>query len=119
MAKNRAVLVLVDMVARARAHLWVDTLPVRSRVEFKEPRRTLPQNARMWAMLTDISEQMTLFDQYYTPDEWKCIFLHAIGRHATKFLPSLYGEAFIPYGQSSSDISIKEMSEMIEQMFAF
>jgi hypothetical protein len=50
-------------------------------------------------------------------DQWKVIFLEALD-HELAFIPSLDGK-FIPYGQSSSDLSVKEMSELIEFMFAW
>lgn len=34
------------------------TAPVNTRVEFKEAKRTTDQNARMWAMLTDVAQQL-------------------------------------------------------------
>lgn len=71
----------------------------------------------MWAMLTDIARQCTLNGRRWSTDQWKVIFLHELGREA-QFIPSLTG-SFIPYGQSSSDLGVKEMSDLIESMFAY
>ena len=87
--------------------------PTGSRVEFKAPKRTLPQNDRFWAMLTDISTQKTHTGRKFTPDQWKVLFMHACGREV-QFLPSLDGSTFIPWGQSSSDLSKDEMTDLIE-----
>ena len=92
--------------------------PTGSRVEFKAPKRTLPQNDRFWAMLTDISTQKTHTGRKFTPDQWKVLFMHACGREV-QFLPSLDGATFIPWGQSSSDLSKDEMTDLIEFMFAW
>ena len=51
---SRALLILSNPTVRARAINWIKNVPDGTRVEFKEPKRTLPQNDRMWAMLTEI-----------------------------------------------------------------
>lgn len=114
----RALLILVNDVVRDRALSWIKGAPVGTRVTFQEPKRTLPQNDRMWAMLTDIAKQKEHFGQRYTPDDWKKIILHALGREA-RFVPALDGQGFIPLGQSSSDLSKAEMADMTEFMFAW
>lgn len=115
---SRATLIINDDMIRQKAINWLRKLPFGTRIEFKAPKRTLPQNDRMWAMLTDIAAFMRKRGTDYTTDEWKVIFMHACGREV-KFLPSLDGKNFIPYGQSSSDLSKQEMTDLIEFMFAW
>lgn len=115
---DRADLTLLKPSDRATAHRWIDGLPIGTRVTFKGPQRTIEQNDRMWAMLTDIARQKTLNGRRWSTDQWKVIFLHAVGKE-TQFLPSLDGPGFIPYGQRSSDLSVREMSDLIEFMFAW
>jgi len=115
---SRALLILANAAVRERAHRWIDALPEGTRVEFKEPKRTLDQNARMWAMLTDIATQKEHCGQRYSAGSWKVIFLHALGRE-TQFIPALNGAGFLPIGQSSSDLSKAEMSDMIEMMLSW
>ena len=110
---SRALLRIDGPVTRARAADLLARVPEGTRVEFKGGRRTLPQNDRMWAMLTDVARQKEHAGRRFTPDQWKVLFLHAIGREV-QFLPSLDCETFIPWGQSSSDLSKAEMSELIE-----
>ncbi|WP_369723309.1 recombination protein NinB [Bradyrhizobium sp. LLZ17] len=114
---DRAQIVLSNPGMRQKAHRWIEQAPPHTRLDFKGPQRTVEQSDRMWAMLTDIATQATLNGRKWTTDQWKVIFLHELGREA-QFIPSLDGK-FIPYGQSSSDLSIKEMSDLIESMFAF
>lgn len=114
---SRAVLVLISDDVRSKAADWVRRLPVNTRVEFKEPKRTLPQNDRFWAMLTDISQQIEHCGRKYDTTRWKAIVLHALGQEV-EFLPSLDGKTFIPLGMSSSDLSVAEMSAAIEWMFS-
>lgn len=115
---SRAFLILANDQVRQKAVDWCLRLPPKTRVEFKKPKRTLPQNDRMWAMLTDIAQQATHNGRKYTPDQWKVLFMHACGREV-QFLPALDGSTFIPWGQSSSDLSKEEMTQLIEFMFAW
>lgn len=68
-------------------------------------------------MLTDIVLQYN-FGRPYTTDEAKVVFLQACGKEFT-VLPTLDGKGFVPYGQSSSDLSVSEMSDLIEFMLAW
>lgn len=115
---TRATLILSDDSIRAKASHWVAVAPAGTRVEFKKPRRSLPQNDLMWAMLTDVATQKDHCGRRYTPDQWKILFMHACGREV-QFLPSLDNSTFIPWGSSSSDLSKEEMSELIEFMQAW
>lgn len=113
-----ALLILSSREIRRKAIDWITRLPPGTRVEFKEPQRTLDQNSLLWAMLTDVSRQKTHAGRRYTTDQWKCLFMHACGREM-QFLPALDNGTFIPYGQSSSDLSVREMSDLIEFMTAW
>lgn len=115
---SRHVLILANDAIRLRATNWIAKVPVGTRVEFKAPKRTLPQNDRMWAMLTDIAAQKDHAGRKYTPDQWKVLFMHACGREVS-FVLSLDEKTFIPWGQSSSDLSKEEMTDLIEFMFSW
>lgn len=110
---SRHLLTLYDDQDRARARTYVNSAPVGTRVEFKAVKRSLPQNDLMWAMLTDVAAQKEHGGRRYTPDQWKVIFLAGIGREV-QFIPSLDGKTFIPWGQSSSDLSREEMGALID-----
>lgn len=110
---SRHVITLWNETDRQRARWYIEQAPAMTRVEFKATKRSMPQNDRMWAMLTDIAAQKEHNGRKYTPDAWKVIFLCAIGREV-QFIPSLDNKTFIPWGQSSSDLSRDEMSQLIE-----
>ena len=114
---GRAYLIL-SQSTRERAHHWVDQAPDGSRLEFRQPKRSLPQNAKMWAMLTEVACQKEHCGRRYTADEWKALFMHALGRE-TRFIPALDGQGFLPLGQSSSELSKVEMTELIEFIIAW
>jgi hypothetical protein len=115
---SRHLITIWSTADRARAARYIAQAPSGTRVEFKAAKRTLPQNDRMWAMLTDIAQQKEHCGRKYTPDEWKVLFMHACGRE-TQFVPALNGNGFLPLGYRSSDLSKQEMSDLIECMFTW
>ncbi len=115
---TRALITLHREGDRQKAALWAARLPTGTRVEFKKPKRTIPQNDRMWSMLTDIATQKEHVGRKYTTDQWKVLFMHACGREV-QFIPALDNTTFIPWGQSSSDLSKEEMTSLIDFMFAW
>lgn len=115
---TRALVVVKHIADRNLIARWAEKVPDGTRVEFKKPKRSLPQNDRMWAMLTDIAQQKEHAGRRYTPDQWKVLFMHACGREV-QFIPALDNKTFIPWGQSSSDLSKEEMTDLIEFMFSW
>jgi len=78
--------------------------------------RSLEQNARLWAVLTEISQQVDWYGNKLTAEEWKDVFSAAMKR--TKVVPGLDG-GFVVCGQSTSKMTKAEMSEMHTLMEAF
>lgn len=115
---SRHLLVLHSAADRARATRYLAQAPAGTRVEFKAAKRSLAQNDRLWAMLTDIAAQKEHGGRKYTPDQWKALFMHACGREM-QFVPTLDGTSFMPLGYRSSELSKAEMSELIEFMAAW
>lgn len=115
---TRAVLILANENVRQRAAHWCMKLPVGTRAEFKAPKRTLPQNARFWAMLTDVATQLTWHGLKLSADDWKIIFLDALKREV-RMVPNIDGNGFVQLGRSSSDLSKEEMGELMELIAAF
>ena len=115
---SRAVLILANDAIRERAIKWIKGAPDRTRVEFKEPKRTTDQNAKMWAMLSDIARQKEHTGRKYTTEDWKCLFMHALGQEL-RFVPSLDMKTFLPLGFRSSELSVQEMRDLIELMYAY
>jgi hypothetical protein len=115
---SRALIIIQGKVDRERAVRWVRRAPAGTRLEFRETKRTIPQNDRMYAMLTDIARQRTHCGRRYTVDQWKCIFMHALGQEV-EFIPSLDEKTFIPLVYRSSELSKAEMSALIELMLAW
>jgi hypothetical protein len=109
-------IVLSSEHSRGRAHLIVEKAPKGYVVEVREPKRTLEQNDRMWAMLTDISVAMPV-GRRHTPDDWKAIAMNACSWECA-FLEGLDGRPF-PIGFRSSKLSKGQMSTLIDWLQAF
>lgn len=114
----RALITIGPPDTRARAVDWCQRLPEGTRVEFKKPRRTLPQNDKMWSMLTDVAAQLPWHGVKLTTNNWKDIFLDALKREIS-IVPNIDGTGFVNIGRSSSDLGKEEMSDLIELMFEF
>lgn len=110
--------VLRGRMARDRAQQLVRAAPAGSVMEIRAPRRTIDQNARLWAMLSEISMQKP-GGREHTPETWKCLFMAAAG-HAVQFETGLDGRPF-PVGFRSSRLTKAEMIDLqtfIEQWCA-
>lgn len=115
---SRAVLVLATPAERYRAKMWIDKAPVYTRLEFKAPRRSTDQNAKMWALLTEVATQVEWAGLRLSPDDWKLLFLDALKREV-RVVPNLDRNGIVSLGRSSSDLSKAEMSDLIEIIHAF
>lgn len=86
-------------------------------VQIKPPTRTLESNACMWAMLTEISEQVVWHGRKLDPQSWKNVFTAALKKQDV--VPNLDGTGFVVLGMSTSSMSKAEMSELLELIGAF
>lgn len=115
-------LTLRSAAEREQAIQWVQKAPTGSRVEFKGPARSLDQNSRFWAMLTDVAVQGRINGRRFNTEQWKLMFLHAYSEERgveIKYLPALNRAGMVPCGRSSSDLSVGEMSELMDFISAW
>jgi hypothetical protein len=110
---SRAILLLWTQTDRDKAVEWIKKAPLGCIVEFRENKRTVAQNAKLWSMLTDVSRQVLHAGKRYPADTWKVLFMSALG-HEVRFIPSLDSMSYVPLGFSSSELSKSEMSDLIE-----
>lgn len=115
---SRALIVIRGQADRDRARAWCAKAPTGTRIQFTASKRSLPQNARFWAMLGDIARQVRWHGQRLRPDDFKLIFLDALKREL-RIVPNLEGNGFVNLGRSSSDLSKSEMSDLMELMSEF
>ncbi len=115
---SRALIVVRGPEDRRDAERLIARTQPGDRIEFKRARRSLPQNDRMWAMLTEIARQLPWHGVKLAPDDWKLIFLDALKREV-RVVPALDGRGFVNLGRSSSDLTKEEMSDLMELIAAF
>lgn len=101
---------------RMLAKALIDKAPVDAVVTVKEATRNLDQNARLWAMLSDISRAKPE-GRRHTPELWKAIFMSACG-HEVQFLNGLDGLPF-PAGFRSSRLTVRQMADLISFVAAY
>jgi hypothetical protein len=78
--------------------------------------RTVDQNKLMWALLTDLANQVVWHGNRLDPTEWKYVMTAALKRQ--KVVPGIDG-GFVVIGQSTSRMNKQELSEVIELVYAF
>jgi hypothetical protein len=85
-------------------------------VTIAEPTRSLEQNARLWASLSEVSKQVDWYGQKLTSEEWKDVFSACLNRQ--KVVPGIEG-GFVVCGARTSKMSKRELSELLEVIYAF
>ena len=101
---SRAMLTLRSTAEREQAKAWIDKSPTGTRVEFKGPARSVDQNSRFWAMLTDVAVQGRINDRRFNTEQWKTMFMAAYAEERgieIKHLPAL-NRAGMPARRSSA-----------------
>ncbi len=114
---SRALITIKTNADREKAAAWAIKAPDGTRVEFKATKRSIPQNARLWAMLTDVAQQLPWHGQKLKAEDWKYVFLDAL-KEAARTVPNIDGTGFVNL-RRSSDLSKEEMSELIDLIAAF
>ena len=84
-------------------------------VNIREQKRSLEQNDKMWAMLSDVSRAMPE-GRKLPPEMWKAVFMRGLG-HEVEFLADLDGNPF-PIGLRSSRLTKPQMSDLIEFIYS-
>lgn len=103
-------------------HAWTEYIkPMlmgghRLRLVAEKETRTLEQNSRLWALLTDVSNRVEWYGNKLTPDEWKDVFTAALKKE--KVVPGING-GFVVLGQRTSKMTKAEMVELQDLIEAF
>lgn len=108
--------ILAGPSQRALAKQMIDRAPYEAVVTIRPATRSGEQNAKMWAMLSDLSRAKPE-GRMHTPEVWKQLVMHACG-HAVQFEIGLNGQPF-PTGFRSSRMTKSEMSDLIEWIYAY
>ena len=79
-------------------------------------KRTLDQNAKQWAMLRDISQQLEWHGRYLSKEEWKNVLTAALV--GQDIVPGAYG-GYVVLGKETRKMDKEEFAELIELYYAF
>jgi len=109
--------VLSHETARRNALEAIKTAPAGFVVTVGEPTRSLDQNARLWALLKDISEQVDWYGKRLTPTDWKHVFSASLKKLTV--VPNLDGTGFVALGMATSRMSKRELGDLMELISAF
>ena len=82
------------------------------------PKRSLEQNAKLWAMLTDVAAQVVWYGLKLTAEDWKDV-LSASLRKEMRTVPNVDGNGLVVLGMRTSQMSMRELGELIELIYAF
>jgi hypothetical protein len=113
-----------------RAHAWIERCRqhLGARLVLYAPKRTIPQNDRMWAMLTDVSAQVQaeiLVGGRYMrvtreTEWWKTFFMSLLGIERETARDPTDPSTVVSFDRlSTSRLDKEDFSNLIEVMFAF
>lgn len=103
--------ILSNPLHRAHAHRLIDAAPVNAIMQIEPPKRTIPQNKILWAMISEIAAQKP-GGRKWRPEVWKCAFMSAFGMEC-EIQEGLFGEP-LPIGFSSSRMTVAQMSGLLD-----
>lgn len=116
---DRPCVIIRSAQDRGRAVRWVEQAPVGTVVEFKQKGRSGDQNSIFWSLLTQVTKQRPMHNGVkMSAVLWKAVFLNALGAELV-MLPNLDGDGLFPFGHRSSKLTVSEMSDAIELIFAW
>lgn len=114
---DRRIFILAHETARRGALQAVQDAPDGYCVEVKPATRSLDQNARLWAQLSDVSRQVEWYGKRLTPEDWKHVFTASL--RTLSVVPNLDGTGFVALGLSTSRMTKRELGDLIDLMTAF
>jgi hypothetical protein len=86
-------------------------------ITIAEPTRNLEQNAALWALLGDIARDVDWHGQKLSAEDWKHLFTASLQK--LRVVPNLEGNGFVALGLSTSRMSKREFSDLLELANAF
>lgn len=106
---------------RSKAIEAVKQAPEHYVVEIKPRTRSIDQNALLWRLLTITANNVPWMvngkQTMLSPDEWKDIFTASLHQE-NRIAKGLRG-GLVMLGRSTSKMSIQEMTDLIEVIYAF
>lgn len=86
-------------------------------VTISEPKRSLEQNARLWAALGEIADQVEWYGQKLKAEDWKDMLTASLRK--SRVVPGIDPGSFVVTGLHTSNMTVAEMSALLELAYAF
>lgn len=114
---TRATVILRTDADRQKVAKWAAGVPQGTTVDFKAPRRSLDQNALLWARLTTIAQSVEWYGAKLSADDWKDIFSASLRK--SRVVPGIDAGTFVVLGMRTSDMTKDEFSMLLDLIDAF
>jgi hypothetical protein len=115
---DRTILTLSNPTVRQRAIEEIKAAEDGSRVILQGPKRTLPQNARLWSALKDLSRSLPYHGQKLSAEDYKTLLMDALWRE-TRMLPNMTDDGFVQMRRATSELSVRECEQLISLAYEF
>lgn len=114
---TREAVVINTPADREKVVRWARGVSDGTIVEFRKSTRSHEQNAKMHAMLGEVSDQVVWYGQKLKVEDWKNMFTASLRKASV--VPGIDPGTVVPLGIHTSSMTIDEMSNMIELIYAF
>lgn len=114
---TREAVVLNSPEDREKVVRWARRVSDGTIVEFRKSTRSHEQNAKMHAMLGEVSDQVVWYGQKLKVEDLKNMFTASLRKASV--VPGIDPGTVVPLGIHTSTMTIDEMSNMIELIYAF
>lgn len=102
---------------RQQIATWARNVEVGTIVEFRKKTRSHEQSAKMHAMLGEVAAQVVWYGTKLKVEDWKNIFTASLRK--AQVVPGIDPGTVVPLGIHTSTMTVDEMSNMIEAIYAF
>ena len=108
---------ILSPLIRQNAMEAVRNAPVGWVVSIKPATRTTAQNARLWALLTDLAQQVDWYGQKLDAATWKDITTASLRK--SRVVPGIEQGSFVVTGLHTSTMTKAELGDLMELICAF
>lgn len=102
---------------REKIARWAAGVPDGTTVEFRAPRRTIDQNALLWSLLGQLSQQVEWYGQKLTPEDFKDLCTASLRK--AHVVPGIDPGTVVPLGMRTSQMTKQEFADLIELIYCF
>lgn len=114
---TRATVILRTDADRDKVRRWACKVPEGTSVEFRAPRRSLDQNALLWARLTKIAQEVEWYGTKLSAEDFKDMFTASLRK--SRVVPGIDAGTFVVLGMRTSDMTKEEFTALLDLIDAF